>query len=311
MFGMFVCHYFLWPGFMIGLLIGLWFVGLWWVALILLLAYLPGFLNNDQLKLGRPWHEFRQHKIWHLIQSHLSVELVREKKLDPDKKYIFGVYPHGILILSRPAIYGGAFESLFPGIELRTLGATPMFWIPGSRELCLWMGAVDAAKATALRCLNKFSLMVYPGGSAEIFLTDPNSNLTTLVARKGFIKLALQTGSDIVPAFVFGEKWVYRRLHLPRVVQNFFMKTLRLPLIIFWGQWFTWLPFQRPLSVVFGTPIPVSKIAEPSNEQIDELFTRYITAIQSIFDRYKSVYGYASGEKLVIKDDTQTSKPFK
>jgi len=275
---------------------------------VLLLAYLPGFFNNDHLKTGRPWHSFRRHKIWHLVQSHLNVELVRESELDPAKKYIFGVYPHGILILSRPAIYGGAFESLFPGIDIRTLGATPMFWIPGSRELCLWMGAVDANKKTAMRLLNTFSLMVYPGGSDEIFLTDPNSNVTTLVARKGFIKLAIQTGTDIVPAFVFGEKWLYYRAHLPRVVQNFFMKTLRLPLIIFWGQWFTWLPLRRNLSVVFGTPITVSKIEEPSNEEIEKVYQQYISAIQDLFNRYRKTYGYGDDERLVIKDNEKSSK---
>jgi hypothetical protein len=307
LFGIIICHYFLWPFAMIGFLVALWRMGFWWLSLIFLIAYLPGFFNNDQLKLGRPWHAFRKHKIWHLIQSHLNVELVREQALDASKKYIFGVYPHGILILSRPAIYGGAFESLFPGVDIRTLGATPMFWVPGSRELCLWMGAVDAAKKTAMRVLTKFSLMIYPGGSAEIFLTDPESKITTLVARKGFIKLAIQSGVDIVPAFVFGEKWLYHRAHLPRFVQNFFMKTLRLPLIIFWGQWFTWLPLRRHLSVVFGTPIHVKQIDEPTVEQINAVYNTYITAIQDIFERYKKTYGYSEDESLVIKDDGKAS----
>jgi len=44
------------------------------------------------------------------------------------------------------------------------LGATPMFYFPGCREICLWMGAVDAGKATANRILDDPSLniIVYP-----------------------------------------------------------------------------------------------------------------------------------------------------
>jgi len=61
-------------------------------------------------------------------------------------------------------MYGGVWEKLFPGIETRVLGASPMFWVPGSREICLWMSAVDAAKKVAVKIIEKFGLhlMVYP-----------------------------------------------------------------------------------------------------------------------------------------------------
>jgi hypothetical protein len=39
-----------------------------------------------------------------------------------------------------------------------------MFYVPGSREICLWMSAVDAAKKVAVKIIEKFGLhlMVYP-----------------------------------------------------------------------------------------------------------------------------------------------------
>lgn len=81
-----------------------------------------------------------------------------------------------------------------------------MFLLPGSREICLWMGAVRADRSNAIRILqtDKLNLLLYPGGSDEIFLTDPSSTETTIIARKGFIRLALQQGVDLVPSFVFG-----------------------------------------------------------------------------------------------------------
>jgi hypothetical protein len=43
------------------------------------------------------------------------------------------------------------------------LGATPMFFIPGCREVCLWLGAIDASRKTAERQLeNGLSLFIYP-----------------------------------------------------------------------------------------------------------------------------------------------------
>ena len=43
------------------------------------------------------------------------------------------------------------------------LGATPMFLIPGCREICLWLGAIDASKSVAEKQLSDgLSLFVYP-----------------------------------------------------------------------------------------------------------------------------------------------------
>jgi hypothetical protein len=47
------------------------------------------------------------------------------------------------------------WETLFPGVDIRVLGASPMFKLPGCREICLWMGAVDAGRRTAERVLKR------------------------------------------------------------------------------------------------------------------------------------------------------------
>jgi hypothetical protein len=44
------------------------------------------------------------------------------------------------------------------------LGATPIFWLPGIREISLWLGAVDASRHVAEKQLREGrSLIVYPG----------------------------------------------------------------------------------------------------------------------------------------------------
>ena len=63
---------------------------------------------------------FRQNHLWYLAHQYCELELVRTAKLDPARKYIFAVYPHGILIISRIGLYGGTFERLFPGIDTRS-----------------------------------------------------------------------------------------------------------------------------------------------------------------------------------------------
>lgn len=266
-------------------------------------AYMVSFFNGDQFKgSGRPWRWASSHPLWHLAQSYAQAEIVREgPEFSKDRQYIYGLYPHGILILSRVMLYGEAWDSLFPNMRMPlSLGASPMFYCPGGRELCLWMGAVDASKKTAKRVLaKKNNLIVYPGGSAEIFKTDPNSPVTGLVTRTGFIRLALESGCDLVPTFTFGEKWMYNRWVPPQVVTDFFMRTIKTPLLLFWGRFCTWIPLRRHLTTVFGRPIRVEKCEAPTDEQVEELYTKFhqvcvCVCSASLFVCNESMHGLSS-----------------
>eukprot|EP00004_Rigifila_ramosa_P016271 TRINITY_DN3840_c0_g1_i4.p1 TRINITY_DN3840_c0_g1~~TRINITY_DN3840_c0_g1_i4.p1 ORF type:complete len:341 (+),score=45.75 TRINITY_DN3840_c0_g1_i4:712-1734(+) len=247
-FNFVMIHYFLWIFVMLAFLWVMYCVH-WAAAALCLAYYLKTFTDGSHIRTGRPWVSFRDHPIWDLATSWSQLTSIREQPLDPQKKYVFGIHPHGILILSRVGAYGGLWPTMFPGLDYRVLGATPMFLLPGARDLCLWMGAVDAGKRTADNCLKKgISLMIYPGGSEEIFETDPDSETTTLISRKGFVRLAFQHGASVVPVFVFGEKWMYKRLHISEKVRKFFLRVFKIPLIVFWGRYFTWLRFSDQLS---------------------------------------------------------------
>ncbi|GAB9469412.1 Diacylglycerol o-acyltransferase [Globisporangium polare] len=185
-------------------------------------------------------------------------------------KYIFGFHPHGIIILSRIATYGGTWEAVFPNLITRALGASSIFGVPLARELCLWLGVVDASRSTADKVLKKdYSICVYPGGVPEIFLVDPNSKVNTIVLknRLGFVKLAIRHGAELVPTFVFGEKWFFNVWNPPKSVISFFRKVLKIPIIVFWGRFF-WMPKRLPegkkFGVVYGKPIATVQKDEPT-----------------------------------------------
>lgn len=286
----------------------LWFEGPLYQLLIIAagLAYMPSFLNTDSTQTGRPWDWVRLNPLWRLAHEYLDLEVVRTQALDPTRRYVFGFHPHGILLLSRTATYGGLFEQAFPGLRTRCLAASPMFLLPMAREICLWCGAVDAARTTASRCLRAgLSLIVYPGGSKEIFKTDGGSGDTELVLseRLGFVKLAMRNGAQLVPTLVFGEKWMYSKLHLPAAVTRFFLAVLRTPLLLFWGRWFTWLPRrENGLSVVYGAPLETPHIEEPTDAEVQEVHGRYVAALKALYAAHKgSMRGYdVPEEKLVI-----------
>merc|ERR1712228_176630 len=84
-----------------------------------------------------------------------------------------------------------------------------------------------------------------------------------ILDRKGFIKLAVQNGVEIVPCLQFGEKWIYRKYSFPVWLRKCLYK-LKIPGLTFLGRFCTFLPFQyrkngKPIRVgiVLGEPIVI------------------------------------------------------
>jgi hypothetical protein len=53
--------------------------------------------------------------------------------------------------------------------------------------------------------------------------------------------------------------------------------------------------YSRPITTVVGAPIPVTQVDEPSWDAICELHTRYVAAVQALFDAH--VHKYGNGEE--------------
>ena len=51
--------------------------------------------------------------------------------------------------------------------------------------------------------------MLYPGGEKEQIITVKGRHRLYLLKRKGFCKIALESGASLVPIYVFGETELY------------------------------------------------------------------------------------------------------
>jgi hypothetical protein len=65
-------------------------------------------------------------------------------------------------------------------------------------------GMTSASKSNLTKQLKTGHCCIYIGGMAELFLASPTEEKLFLKQRKGFVKLALRTGSEIVPIYYFG-----------------------------------------------------------------------------------------------------------
>jgi hypothetical protein len=282
-------------------------------ALLLLVAYFTQiFLYKPQK--GKGWHFewFLYSKYVDWVLGYHGGTVIREgPPLDKTKQFLFAMAPHGVFGVCRGFSGGSAWRTLFEGITARWGSFGGAFYLPGVREFSLCSGCLDASRGVLTRAIQRGeNVILLPGGEKEMMLTDGESTETQLVLadRKGFVRLAVQNGMDIVPGFCFGEKWVHKAVRLPKVVRSYLYRKLRLAGVVLIGRWgVTFLGKVEkadgsPLTLgfVWGKPVEVEQMAEPTEAYVDEVHAKYVAAIQDIFERRKREFGYSADEKLVI-----------
>lgn len=120
-----------------------------------------------------------------------------------------------------------------------------------------------------------------------------------MLNRKGFIKLAMQLGLDLVPVFTFGEIENYNQMQWGRRWRLRFSRMFKLPFTMVWGQYGVF-PYLKPITVVVDHPIPVTQVDEPDQAQIDQLHKIYLTALVTLFESNKAKYGYPDARLVLM-----------
>jgi len=222
--------------------------------------------------------------------------------IDPAGQYMFAMYPHGVYGVCR--VFSGGmrlWRTMYPGIFSRWGSFSAAFYLPGIREFSLFAGCLDASKPVLEKAIKRGeSVTLLPGGIDEMNLTDGRSKVTKLVTldRKGFVKLAIENGMDIVPGFCFGEKYIHETVRLPAVIRQA-LRPFRLSGTLLSGRWFTFLGFLKPsLGYVWGEPVRVNQQKPVEEAYLDEIHGKVIQAVSSMFDRHKEKFGYDKDEVL-------------
>ena len=129
------------------------------------------------------------------------------------------------------------------------------------------------------------SLVLYTGGIAELFKSSRKEERLYLKNRKGFIKIALREGADIIPIYLFGNTSCLT------VLKNKFLaslsRKLQMSLTYFWGKWMLPIPRDVKLIYVRGKPLGLPHIPEPTDEDLEKWHGKYCEEVKRLFDSYK------------------------
>ncbi|XP_059353584.1 2-acylglycerol O-acyltransferase 2-A-like [Daphnia carinata] len=268
---------------------------------------------------GRRWNWVRRWSLWKDYASYFPVTLVKEADLDPKFNYFIGSHPHGILCsgaFCNFATEGTNVSKVYPGITFSLTTLNCQFVMPFYREFFMTSGAVSASRRSIDHILGSSpggnAVILVVGGAPESLDTHPNVDDVTLILkpRKGFIRLALKHGAHLVPSFSFGENEVYDQVDNPRgsklrSFQDYLQKMIGLAPVLIKGRGifqysFGIIPYRRPITTVVGKPIFVERTGNPSDEQVNELHSKYIDELVALFERHKHKY-YPPREHIKLK----------
>ncbi|XP_027692519.1 diacylglycerol O-acyltransferase 2-like protein 6 [Vombatus ursinus] len=292
----------------------------YWTVSVLTLAWLLYDWKTPS-QGGRRSNWVRNWTLWKHFRDYFPVKLVKTCELSPSHNYIIAAHPHGILSYGMFCNFGTestGFSKIFPGITPSLATLEGIFWIPIVREYVMAKGICPVSHSAMKYLLTKMgsgnAVIVVVGGAAEAFLSHPGTANIILKNRKGFVRLACQTGAYLVPSYSFGENDVHKQEIFAdgtwlRSVQGFCQRVskhiLGLSFCTFHGRGLTrnswgFLPFNLPITTVIGEPFPVPKMENPSQEMVDKYHALYIEALRKLFDEHKLQYGVSESQELMI-----------
>lgn len=126
------------------ILLALLFSRFWWLAAGYV-AWMVYDINiaRTSSRGGRRSQWLRTSKLGYHLKNYFPASLIKTADLDPNKNYIFGYHPHGIVGAGAMVNFGTeatGFSEKFPGIRPHLLTLEANFRWPWVRGYSLWMG---------------------------------------------------------------------------------------------------------------------------------------------------------------------------
>jgi len=154
------------------------------------------------------------------------------------------------------------------------------------------------------------AITIVVGGAAESLEARPYSLRLVLAKRKGFVKIAIRTGADLVPVLAFGENDIYDQFAVdthPTIhrFQLLVKKIMGFTIPLFHARGvFNYdvglLPYRRPMNIVVGPAVRVVQEQEPGQEVIDRVHGEYVRELERLWDLWKDDFAPHRKEELCI-----------
>lgn len=250
-----------------GFLVVLYFIAFtryWWLT-VLYLFWIWVIDKDVKEQGGRQSKWVRSWRWWKYTRDYfpLRFEKLPEAELNPERNYLFCIFPHGALCFGAFNAFAtewGGFKNYFPHHTIHAATMSQHYIMPLFRELALALGGISSSAKSIDYVLgvpgggHVCALVI--GGVAETPYTKPGHYKIYLKKRKGFVKLALKNGAPLVPVLSFGETDVFRELESVwlRNFLEFVRKWVTVPAVVTGRGFFQYsygiIPLRRKVTTV-------------------------------------------------------------
>jgi len=238
-----------------------------------------------------------------------SKHLIRD-----DKRYLWCLHPHSILADGWHSIVARNEDSFEPtgngppamGRKISLCFAPVIQHVPVHQEMyrdkC---GGADRKSLVDWWKTPDTDPALVPGGFAESVFADAGQKdfeYAYIKDRKGFVKICIEEGKDMVPCYTFKSTWMYNNPGILRGVRARLSQKISLGLVMPWGKHLTAMPLRDDTVTVIFPPFEASRY---SVDQLDEAHAAYMAHLKKYFDKYKAECGMPGVELVFVGNDFQ------
>lgn len=240
-----------------------------------------------------PWVGFMNCWIWDIWREYFGMTYdnssISDGKFKENQKYMFFEFPHGIFPMGQ-FLSASLIKELTPGHMICGTGADIVFMFPVMRQIMAWLGTMPASRKSISKIYSRgHHCAIIPGGIAEMYVMNPETEAIYFKKRRSTVKVAIQEGAHIIPTFFFGNTKIFRTIDgqdsnswISKVSRRF-----RASIVLFYGRNFLPVPFRHHLHMVSADIVEVKQSSSPTEEDIDDVMHRIEESLLKMYSTKK------------------------
>lgn len=221
------------------------------------------------------------------IKTNINETFIVKNKGDKREKAIYVFHPHSIFAVSQ-LLHTGTTITDWPHKDIKAVAHSYIFNIPLIKDFVNTM-CIDSTYSTMKDSLESgSSISVSLGGMSESEYANESTLTFVVKKRKGIFKMALETGTPLIPVITYGETNIFipGNYSFIKYINSVFGIHLSLPTLQSIYNWL--IIYKRPLDTkietYIGEPVDVERIDHPTKNDIRVLRKRYIHALIDLYN---------------------------